>query len=274
MSKRTTRLAAAVAFLAPLVLFAGPQRAPAAPTGESALLLFASPAQDVRRLVAEAPENTDLSETYFGTPAFGVHMHIMGPGQHCPLHLHGKGYEAAVIVAGTGEVRSGPPAASGKKSRASSFTVAPGDIVISPPGSSHAFFNTTSGGHLATLVISSPPFTGNLYLTPDDPRAVGGPSPTVEHLGQAAAVGPGGIVRRKLPFAAAVGLARVDIAAGQRWTLTRNALFYVAAGTGFVSLPGANVPLEPGSLVGVRAGTVVAVAPISNRPLSLVEVGF
>jgi len=264
--------------LLPLAALAGDARQePGAQ--EPALLLYVSPRDDAKQLVARFPENTDLSETYFGTPAFGVHMHIMGPEQCCPLHLHPRGYEAAIIVAGTGELTHlAAPARPGGQPRPRSSRVKAGDVVISPPGSSHALANTTPAGHLATLVISAPPFTGNLYLAQGDARQIS-PDPTIERLGaplRELRAGGAGIVRRKLPFGTAVGLDRLEVTSRQRLVLQRSTLFYVAEGIGILTLRegGAGLPLEPGSLVGVRSGRAVTITPGPQRSLALVALSF
>ncbi len=277
-AKALPRAVLALAGLAVLPLLAGAGEPRPGEGSASPILVLVSPRQRAADLVARFPENTDLSESYFGTAAFSVHLHIMGPSQFCPLHLHQRGHEAALIVEGTGLVRNGA-GGTGKKKQPEGLAVREGDLVVSPPGSSHAFINTTPGGHLATLVVSALPFSGNLYLEPDDPRCAGGPLPMVERLGSPPAGltggGSGGVIRKPIPFNPAVGLTRLDLTGRQRWTLKRSALFYVAAGVGRLEIDGGGeTPLEPGLLVGVKSGARLTLTPGPGAPLSLAEFDF
>jgi hypothetical protein len=127
----------------------------------------------MRMLAAENPEALDLSETYYVSENATVHMHVMGRGQMCPLHIHRVGDEATVIVAGLADVTQihGPEL---------SRTVGrqtPGSVAASPMFCGHEFVNPSREERLGNLVFSTPPFDTNLYIRADDPRQREGGAP-------------------------------------------------------------------------------------------------
>jgi mannose-6-phosphate isomerase-like protein (cupin superfamily) len=116
----------------------------------------------VQRLVEQYPGTADLADTFFESSAASVHLHVMGAGQVCPLHLHRKGEEVTLIVSGSAEARHvGGPGTQ-------STIVEAGTLVDSPAGCAHSMTNRSKDSVLANLVFSAPPFDGNWYVQPED----------------------------------------------------------------------------------------------------------
>ncbi len=121
-------------------------------------------------------DQADASETYFGSRDGTVHMHALGFGQTCPLHIHRTAYEATVILSGAPEVLQiyGAPGAATQRVRR---TPEPGSLIASPPLCGHKWINHDQAHMQANLVFASPPFAGNLYVEQDDPRLQRGAAP-------------------------------------------------------------------------------------------------
>lgn len=135
---------------------------------------------DLKARVAEfaetRPDATDGEFYIYRSPMATVHMHVIGIGQMCPLHIHRTTHEATVIVAGTPKVVHvyGEDGALKRTER----RVPPGQLVVSAPLCGHEWTNVdpTPQGN---LVIASPRFDGNLYLYEDDDRMLPGPAPAL-----------------------------------------------------------------------------------------------
>lgn len=147
-----------------------PDRPAQAPPETLQVIDMAARLKKISGTNADAP---DLSQTFFSSPAATVHMHVMGPGQICPLHIHRKGDEVTVIVGGAADVTQihGPDLAR------ETGVVTAGGAVASPRLCGHEFVNTSGTEALGNLVFSLPPFDYNLYVRPDDARQRQGGAP-------------------------------------------------------------------------------------------------
>ncbi|ATB49369.1 hypothetical protein [Corallococcus macrosporus] len=128
-------------------------------------------------LARKNPDAADVSETYFYAEGATVHMHVMGRGQTCPLHIHRKTHEATIIVAGQAEVQQVWGQEEGLAERRG--THGPGALIASGPFTGHAWFNRATDRMLGNLVFASPRFDGNLYVEVDDARMREGAAPFV-----------------------------------------------------------------------------------------------
>ena len=135
-------------------------------------------------LIAKAAEFVELrpgatdGEFYvYRSPNATVHMHVIGVGQMCPLHIHRTTREATVIVQGTPAVQHVYGAGSDTLIH-EERRVPEGQLVASLPYCGHRWENVEDTVQ-ANLVIASPRFDGNLYVDPDDARMVPGPPPLV-----------------------------------------------------------------------------------------------
>lgn len=112
------------------------------------------------------PHHAEIAERYHRTPTTTVHMHVMAPRQRCPLHIHERAEEVTVIVDGEAEVRH----VSSGGGRSAPRRYGPGTVIGSPPGCGHEWVNPSADTRLGNLVIQSPPFRGNFFVSDDDDR--------------------------------------------------------------------------------------------------------
>jgi mannose-6-phosphate isomerase-like protein (cupin superfamily) len=122
---------------------------------------------EARRMVADVAL-PDQGRIYQTTASASVHLHVMGPRQRCPLHVHPNQHEVAVVVTGAAQVDFGAGNAAGGASGVRSAQFGPGDVVHAPPWCAHEWVNLSRERVLAVLVFSSPPWLGNLYVTADE----------------------------------------------------------------------------------------------------------
>jgi hypothetical protein len=126
-------------------------------------------------IARQYPDRSDYSETYYGSAAASVHMHVMGDEQTSPLHIHRKANEATVIVDGVAEVTHVFGKDGALVTRQGRFP--PGSLIASPPFCGHRWFNPSKTQKLGNLVFTLPRFDGNLYVQPDDARLQKGGEP-------------------------------------------------------------------------------------------------
>ncbi len=241
---RTLSLVLAVALLALLV---GLRRA-MTPEEEPDVEVFDVKAR-FEAISRERSEVADFSQTYFVSDTATVHMHVMGRGQACPLHIHRKTHEATVIVAGQAEVHQ-------RWGEGGTFTErqgphVPGELIASPPLTGHAWFNRDEERMLGNLVFATPPFDGNLYVTPENPRMLQGTAPFVFQPAEALqAFTAGTEPLREEPLPALQGrMTSLLLKGTHALEATRQApvVLYVATGTGTLEARKSN-PLQPGQL--------------------------
>ncbi len=241
---RTLSLVLAVALLALLV---GLRRA-MTPEEEPDVEVFDVQAR-FEAISRERSEAADFSQTYFVSPTATVHMHVMGRGQACPLHIHRKTHEATVIVAGQAEVQQRWGERGTLTERQG--THAPGELIASPPLTGHAWFNRDEERMLGNLVFATPPFDGNLYVTPENPRMLQGTAPFVFQPAEALqAFTAGTEPLREEPLPALQGrMTSLMLKGTHVLEATRQApvVLYVATGTGTLAARKSN-PLQPGQL--------------------------
>jgi hypothetical protein len=203
----------------------------------------------------ERSDVADFSQTYFFSDSATVHMHVMGRGQTCPLHLHRKTHEATVIVAGQAEVHQRWGAGGAFTERKG--THAPGELIASPPLTGHAWFNRAEDRMLGNLVFATPPFDGNLYVEPQNPQMLAGAAPFTfapsEAL-KAFTTASGPILEEPLPVLQGQ-MASVLLKDSYALVATRQApiILYVAEGTGTLEARKSN-PVQPGQLWVLRRG--------------------
>jgi hypothetical protein len=173
-----------------------PQAQPPAPASEVALLDLPA---EIAELERSHPDQTDLSRIYLSTPGGSAHLHVMGREQTTPLHVHRAADEATLIVSGRARVlqiwgRDG-------KLQRRVETHGPGWLIHSPPLTGHEWVNPDPREAVANLVFSVPPFQGNLYVRPDDPRLLQGGEPArLQPTAELAAFAASGEGQRLVPL--------------------------------------------------------------------------
>ena len=144
---------------------------------------------DIAEIARTRSDVSDLARWYSIADGATVHMHLLGPRQIVPLHIHRKSHEATFIVSGTADVTH-VFGARGSERRLTH--AAPGALIVSPPLCGHAWKNVEpeggsgSGasprGVQANLVFEVPPFDGNFYLDDSDLARADGSPPVVYDL--------------------------------------------------------------------------------------------
>ncbi|HEY3358957.1 MAG TPA: cupin domain-containing protein [Polyangia bacterium] len=228
------------------------------------------PAVEVRDLDAElatlagrAATLADAAETYYVTPRASVHLHVMGFGQRCPLHLHPRTAEAAVIVRGAADGVQVSGEGGALRRRAGRY--AEGALIASPPGCGHELVNAAPDALLASLVFAVPPFDGNHYVAADDPRMLAATAPSVYDPRPALAELAASSRLVELP-AAAGRLAGLLVRTEAELPPERPLVAYVVEGEGALEAAGRH-GLRPHHLVILRAGAPARVR--ATRPLAL-----
>jgi hypothetical protein len=213
----------------------------------------------------ERSQAADISQTFFFSDSATVHMHVMGRGQTCPLHIHRRTHEATIIVAGQAEVlqRWGEQGAFSERQGSH----APGELIASPPLTGHAWFNRAEDRMLGNLVFATPPFDGNLYVEKDNPRMLTGTAPFTYSASEAlkAFASTGENVREE-PLPVLQGrMSSVLLKDTYALEGTRQApiIVYVAEGSGTIEGRKSN-PVQPGQLWVLRTSVRLhAVKPLA-----------
>jgi mannose-6-phosphate isomerase-like protein (cupin superfamily) len=219
-------------------------------------------------MARERPEAADQSETFFFSETATVHMHVMGFGQTCPMHLHRKTHEVTVIVSGRADVRQvwGEGGAPAERSG----THGPGELIASPPYTGHAWFNRDEERMLGNLVFATPPFQGNLYVREDDRRLAQGAPPFVHVARPAlAAFAADAAPSREEPLPVLEGrMSSLLLKASHRLEGTRRQplVVYVLEGQGALEVT-RRTPMRPGQLWVLRRGA--SVHADAGAPLAL-----
>lgn len=128
-------------------------------------------------------DQADYSETYLATPEGSVHLHALGHLQVTPLHLHPASEELVVIASGTAHVTHAWGADGGAAMREADEP--PGSVVASPRLTAHEWSNRAPDRMLFNVVFTSPRFSGNFYVHPDDPRIRGAAPSTLDPVREA-----------------------------------------------------------------------------------------
>lgn len=212
------------------------------------------------------PDSADLSQTYFTEDTASVHMHVMGRGQACPLHIHRQSHEATIIVTGQAEVRQVWGNGDGLAQRVGVH--GPGELIASPPFTGHAWFNRDTDRMLGNLVFAWPPFNGNFYVDGEDARMRTGTAPFV-HVPATLLPSLREDVREERLPALNGRMSSVLLAKGvHSLVATREApvVVYVAQGEGALEAPEAR-PVKPGQLWVLRRDAKLRAA--EGRPLAL-----
>jgi FkbM family methyltransferase len=214
-------------------------------------------------------ESTDTSKTYYGTDFGSVHMHLIGRGQSCPLHVHRRTAEATAIITGTPAVTHVFGHNGGKKTIQAVY--APGTIIASPPFSGHRWVNDSRDALQANLVFASPPFDGNLYLEPDDSRLDKGSAPEIfrpENSTELLSAQAEPVHQRKFGFMQdKMSLVTVE-GQGVLGPFPGVAIFYVSRGRGTVTADTTEA-IERNYLFSVFQDTRVTVKADDDAPLTM-----
>ena len=207
--------------------------------------------------VREHPDWPDIvSSAYYRTSGASVHVHVMGPRQICPLHLHETTDEATVVVSGTADVSFAFGRDGVRTSDRGRF--AEGSVIYSPKYCGHEWSN---GGDapLANLVFTAPRFTGNRYVRSDEAMLLRGAAPTIVLPEDSATVPIAGGTMRVLSLDAPEPLAAVGAAT----------IVYVTGGTGSLEAQ-RTVALAPRRLVVQRARHETTLRPTAGERLRVV----
>jgi quercetin dioxygenase-like cupin family protein len=205
---------------------------------------------------------TDLSAQFYGNDECSVHLHLMGPGQFCPLHHHPEGYEFSAIVSGHGTFRGDGEAGLLKES------LQPGDVVLSARGSRHEIGNGSATDYLAALVIATPSFRGNLYVHEDSPQGLG----RSRILRVAEAPEP----VRQIPFAPWSDVASRFVATSASLAGGGTQFLYIVSGRGSLAEADGShrVPLAGPQLLVVKAAPRLVVSASPETPLHVYSIRF
>jgi uncharacterized RmlC-like cupin family protein len=255
-----------------------PPKAPSAPSGPLPPAVVPPPPQTLAEASAEKtyavdllaraaefeknrPDATDGEFHVYRSPHATVHLHLIGVGQMCPLHIHRTTHEATVIVRGMPEVVHVHGATGSLKEE--TRRVPAGTLVYSPPFTGHQWTNVEPVPQ-GNLVIASPKFDGNLYLHPNDPRMLPGPAPTLLDPAVALAeattseLQPTGLLDGQL------SLALVRDSLPLHTDASRDTVLYVALGEGDLD----GQPVRPGVAVVLSGGEPVALKATSPEGLA------
>ena len=190
-----------------------------------------------------------------------VHMHLIGVGQMCPLHIHRSTHEATVIVSGQPEVVHVYGEAGAIKRVEQ--RVSPGQLVYSRPFTGHQWTNVESAPQ-GNLVIAAPRFDGNLYLHADDDRMLPGPPPTVIDPVQALAAATVSELQETGLLDGQLSLALVRAPLQVHGDPTRDTILYVVHGTGELG----GLALRPGMAAVLSGGDPVALQATTDAGLA------
>lgn len=114
------------------------------------------------------PGRSDISETYYESDAATIHMHALGFEQTTPLHIHRSSEEAVIIVSGTARVTR--VYRENSRPELDNQDYEEGALIHSPPLHAHEWMNQSKDRFQGNLVFTAPPFDGNFYVKPLDPR--------------------------------------------------------------------------------------------------------
>lgn len=215
-------------------------------------------ADDFRR---NRPDATDGEFHVYRSDHATVHMHLIGVGQMCPLHIHRTTHEATIIVSGEPEVVHvyGEDGALTRREH----RVPPGQLVYSPPFTGHQWTNVEPTPQ-ANLVIASPKFDGNLYLHANDDRMLPGPAPTLIDPAKALSESTESTLKRTGLLDDQLSLALVHTPLTLHADPTRDTIVYVARGTGELD----GLPLKPGIVAVLSGGAPVELTTSSDDGLA------
>jgi mannose-6-phosphate isomerase-like protein (cupin superfamily) len=230
---------------------------------------------DVAKVVAgierDSADKSDVSQTFYASPAASVHLHVVGREQTVPLHLHRVTEEATVVVTGAPLVTHVYGRGGGRQTK--ERTVRAGTVICSPPFTGHEWFNPDARRMQANLVIASPPFDGNFYVKPGDRRLLEGGEPLIVDPDEAlraflasdaqSSIRPLPMRREKL----------VSVLVRGEVTLPAHpaspTLIYVTSGAGELHLDG-ETGLRAGLLLNVPPGVPVRIRAAKGSPLALI----
>jgi quercetin dioxygenase-like cupin family protein len=217
----------------------------------------------VRIIEAAHGGDADFSETYLSTSEGSVHLHAMGHRQLTPLHLHPASDEVTVIASGTAKVTHVVHSAdAGVVSQ--EHLDGPGSVIASPRNTAHEWSNPSGSQMLFNVVFTSPKFSGNFYVHPDDAR-IGDSQPVVFDSAMLAEAGaPNTPVRLPIENAHFWTL-RVT----SSWSLPSSSgapvMAWVLAGHGSVD----GRSLKPGSLAHLESLRPLQLRTTSDAPLTV-----
>lgn len=224
----------------------------------------------------KAPFVVDWSRKFYLSEEGSVHLYMMGKNQFRPMHLHSNVSEATVIVNGDAKVRSRYGDGNGAIAE-TVLEAIPGDFMSHPIKNGHEYSNPSADNYLATLVIATPTFIGNLYIRDDDAALLDGTKGETWHLSlmdPAIQSGNTPFTSKKIDALKNTLSEQMQIS-GEHKTVCKNVnVFYVTAGQGMLSGGQESVELKPGQLVMVTPGHEVTLLAKPGSPLAVLHVEF
>lgn len=131
----------------------------------------------VEELNRTKPGSTDEILFFFVSDVASVHLHAIGDGQRCPMHLHKKTEEFTALISGTARVTHLHDG--GGKMIRTPRDAALGHGFGMKPNSAHEWVNTSANTMQGNLVFAHPGFDGNLFVADDNPAMLGSGEPVV-----------------------------------------------------------------------------------------------
>ena len=157
---------------------------------------------------------------------------------------------------------------------------APGDLIFNGKDCAHEFINKSADSYLAVLVVSSPPFNGNLYIRPDDKRASVCEKRDFARLTDIdpdVAGGSKDMSTKRLDLFQGRKTAVIQIAAGNNLDVKAGPAFafFVVSGAGSLrSGEQEGVDLAASRLVIVRKGADAVIQAGKDAPLSILGIAL
>ena len=218
-----------------------------------------------RQIASGVPNAESATDPYYFLGRGGsAHLHVLGARSICPLHLHENTEEATVLVMNealiTQRFGGGPSIVETSGERTE------GTVLMSPAECAHSWANPSFERAHASLVFTlGAPFSGNVYVGPDDPRILSAGSPSsFDALAELSSFRSGGDASREVRLSPKLGsltalFVRTRAVVEAQGHSSR--LIYVVAGKGRLEGLGEPIPLLPTVLVVQavdRRGEVVA----------------
>lgn len=274
-ARRIRRALIGILVLACLVLWGKPQ-----------LIWYFVPTRDVevfdvgaraRQIAHESPRGESLTDWYYRGPHGSAHLHVIGKGLTCELHLHERTVEATVTVMGGALVTQRYAVQAVLEETTAHH--GEGTLIVSPPYCAHSWTNPSATSAHGSLVLTlGDPFPGNLFVDPDDPRILRGGEPSVfEPLPELERFTESGEPLRTLDFPVAKGsLSAVFLrdSLPLEPSVHGPTLVYTLAGAGRIDGHSDRLALAPTVLVVLQLEHTVRVVASPEKPLAVLIARF
>jgi hypothetical protein len=275
VARRIRRALIGILALACLVLWGKPQ-----------LIWYFVPTRDVevfdvgaraKQLAHESPRGESLTDWYYRGPHGSAHLHVIGKGLTCELHLHERTVEATVPVMGSALVTQRYAVQAVLEEATAHY--AEGTLIVSPPYCAHSWTNpSATSAHGSLVVTLGDAFPGNTFVGPDDPRILRGAEPLVfDPLGELERFTESGELQRTRDFPVAKGsLSAVFLkdSLSLEPSVQGPTLVYTIAGEGRVDGHSDRIPLSPTVLVVLHLEHAVRIVASPQKPLAALIARF